>query len=278
MNETPIFLKWPGGKRWAAESIACIARRYLAPHGTFFEPFVGGGSVFFALRPSRAVLSDINHDLINVFRTVRDFPTPVIRVLRRMVVDEAMYYRVRASRPRSPVGKAAKFLFLNRTAFGGIYRVNKEGWFNVPFNGGDRDTSLLWTTPVLIEASARLQAVEILESDFEPILRQAGPGDVIYCDPTYTVAHGNNGFIRYNERNFAWRDQERLIVAAKGAVERGATVIVTNAYHKSVHKLYSGWTRMTLTRKSRVSPNPVHRRPVKESLFVRSASTSNMVS
>lgn len=234
--------------------------------------------MFFALRPTRAVLSDINHDLINVFQTVRDFPTPVVRVLRRMVVNEAMYYKVRASRPRSPISKAAKFLFLNRTAFGGIYRVNKEGRFNVPFNGGDRDTSIFWTTPVLIEASARLQEVEILESDFEPIIRQAGPGDVIYCDPTYTVAHGNNGFIRYNERNFAWRDQERLAVAAEGAVGRGAAVIITNAFHRSVHKLYTGWTRMTLTRTSRVSPNPVHRRLVKESLFVRSTNTSNMVS
>jgi DNA adenine methylase len=277
MTEAPIFLKWPGGKRWASELISSIVSRFLAPKGTYFEPFLGGGSVFFTLRPTRAVLSDTNSDLIQVFQTIRDFPSPVVKVLRRMQPNEAEYYRIRASRPRSPVGKAAKFLFLNRTAFGGIYRVNKKGEFNVPYNGGDRDASILWKTSVLNEASAQLRGVEIVETDFESMILQAGLGDVIYCDPAYTVAHGNNGFIRYNERNFSWRDQERLVSTARKAVKRGATVIISNAHHRSIQKLYAGWTCLTLARQSRISPNPVHRRNVKESLFVLSPNHTNMV-
>lgn len=271
----PIFLKWPGGKRWVADRIARIAMRHLAPCGTYFEPFLGGGSVFFALGPEKAILSDSNRELVNVYNVVRDSATFVIRALRRMPVDEKTYYRVRASRPRSPIAKAARFLYLNRTAFGGIFRVNEKGHFNVPFNGGCRDTSLLWTTQVLIEASARLQGIHVVASDFEPIIEMAAVGDVVYCDPTYTVAHGDNGFRRYNERNFAWRDQERLAAAANRAVSRGATVIITNAYHGSIRDLYVGWRRSTLKRQSRISPDPAHRKPVRENLFVRTGGPSS---
>jgi len=117
--------------------------------------------------------------------------------------------------------KAVKFLYLNRTAFAGMYRLNKKGKFNVPFNGGERGTSCLCETPILFDASRSLRHVKLLEADFERVIREAGAGDVVYCDPTYTVAHSNNGFIRYNENNFSWRDQERLIIAAEDELADG---------------------------------------------------------
>lgn len=260
------FIKWPGGKRWAAPRISELISASLS--GTYYEPFLGGGAVFFHGLPQRAVLADINEDLISTYRTVRNDPARVIRGLRRKAVTEETYYRVREDEPTDAAARAARFLYLNRTAFGGIYRLNMAGKFNVPYGGGHRTPEMLWKTEVLRLASAALRRAKLLVSDFEPVIRTAGAGDVVYCDPTYTVAHDNNGFVRYNERNFSWSDQERLASAAFKAADRGAMVVVSNAHHRSVRQLYQGASVETLTRMSTVTPRADLRRPVKELLIV----------
>lgn len=268
MMSSPIqpFIKWPGGKRWAAARIAEL----LSPHlsGKYFEPFLGGAAVFFHLGPREAVLSDVNRELIATYRTVRDDWAAVLRRLRQFQVCEDQYYKIRAMKPRSSIGEAARFLYLNRTAFGGIYRVNLEGRFNVPYGGGERTPHALWQTEVLRNASRALRKASMKEADFEVVMQDAKAGDVIYCDPTYTVAHDNNGFIRYNERNFSWSDQQRLGKAAFNAARRGAMVVVSNAHHVSVKRLYSGARFETLSRVSRISPHAELRRPVKELLIL----------
>jgi DNA adenine methylase len=262
------FLKWPGGKRWAAPAIASLIREALSPEGTFFEPFVGGGAIFFYFRPCRAVLADVNAELVETYQAVRDAGQAVLRALRRLKVSEEEYYRIRATKPRRLVTRAARFLYLNRTAFGGVYRLNRNGAFNVPYGGGDRTPALLWKTGLLEAASVALAGVDLRHSDFEAIVDEAGLGDVVYCDPTYTVAHDNNGFRRYNERNFSWADQERLARAAERAVGRGATVLVSNAHHDSIAELYADVEVHTLRRKSRMSAKPDKRRDVSEYLLV----------
>jgi DNA adenine methylase len=260
------FLKWPGGKRWAAREIAAVVRSALT--GTYFEPFLGGGAVFFRLRPARAVLGDINHELITVYSAVRDFPDAVLGALRRLPVTTKDYYRIRESRPRTDTARAARFLYLNRTAFAGIYRLNRRGLFNVPYGGGDRTPAMLWETNILRSAAAALAGAELRESDFQSVIADARRGDVVYCDPTYTVAHDHNGFVRYNERNFSWLDQQRLASAARQAAGRGVTVLVSNAHHRAVKALYMGSEALTLERQSRVSADRTKRRHVKEYLFV----------
>ena len=198
---------------------------------------------------------------------IRDDPAEVIRILRRRKVDPETYYRIRKSEPTRPPARAARFLYLNRTAFGGIYRVNLSGKFNVPYGGGQRTPEVLWKTDMLRLASRALQAAKLKVGDFERIIEPSGLGDVIYCDPTYTVAHDNNGFIRYNERNFSWADQKRLAAAAHRAARRGATVLVTNAHHISIRRLYPGALFETLTRMSTVTPRSELRRPVEELLI-----------
>jgi DNA adenine methylase len=262
------FLKWPGGKRWAVKCIVEKINRWLGPGGTYYELFLGSGAVFFALMPHTAVLSDINGDLINTFMVVRDYPDQVRRALRRIPVNRHTYYTIRNSKPRTIMSKAVRFLYLNRTAFAGLYRLNNKGQFNVPFNGGERDASALFETSILEDAAVCLQNAEMLESDFEPILKMAGAGDVVYCDATYTVKHTNNGFARYNEIIFSWHDQVRLFNAAGDAATRGATVIVSNTCHSSINKLYKNAKRITLARTSTICPNPNHRIAVKESLFI----------
>lgn len=263
---TEPFLKWPGGKRWAAKLIADLVRSHLS--GRYFEPFLGGGAVFFELQPREATLSDVNTDLVNTYAQVRDQSSAIRKLLKTMRVTKRDYYRVRRSEPTDAVERATRFLYLNRTAFAGMYRVNRAGRFNVPYGGGDRTPESLWNTSLLTDARAALARVELVVSDFEPMLDRAEEGDVVYCDPTYTVAHDNNGFVRYNERNFSWDDQRRLSNAAKRAATRGATVIVSNAFHESIRKLYAPYQGERLERQSLISPNIQARRLVAEYLLV----------
>lgn len=260
------FLKWPGGKRWVAGELSALIREHLT--GTYFEPFLGGAAVFFALKPRSAVLSDINTDLINVYRVVKRAPRLVANQLRQYPVNEAAYLEMRASSPISSLDRAVRFLYLNRTAFGGIYRLNREGRFNVPFGGGDRTPELLWKTDALTVASRYLRKAKLDKGDFESFLSQAGLGDVVYCDPTYTVAHDSNGFVRYNEKNFSWSDQERLARIGCAASRRGAVVIISNANHDTVRELYPANSIRTIERMSSVCPNIEKRRVVTECLIV----------
>jgi len=266
-NSAPAqpFLKWPWGKRWIASEICDLIRPRLV--NRYFEPFLGGAAVFFHLCPRRAVLSDVNGELIRTYEAVRDDWRRIVAHLKQMRVTRAEYNDLRLSQIKGKYSKAARFLYLNRTAFGGIYRLNRSGEFNVPF-GGARTPAILWQRGLLRQASCVLRDVELVACDFEVMLDRAGIGDVAYCDPTYTVTHENNGFIRYNEANFSWVDQERLAAAAKRARARGALVVVSNAHHEAVHKLYKNANIITLSRNSLVSRDLKGRKVVHEYLFI----------
>jgi DNA adenine methylase len=260
------FLKWPGGKRWILPHIASLFRDRV--FGTYFEPFLGGGAVFFGLAPRQAVLSDINSELITTYCQVRDAPNEVLDRLKDLAVDRATYYRLREWEPRSDLDKAVRFLYLNRTAFAGMYRLNQQGKFNVPFGGGQRTPEPLWRDNLLISASTALRDVTVIQSDFEPVLKRAVAGDLVYCDPTYTVAHNSNGFIRYNERNFSWCDQKRLAKVAADSAKRGVTVLVSNAAQPEIRDLYPNAHVAVLQRKTLLSPRPEKRRSTEEYLLI----------
>ena len=260
------FLKWPGGKRWLTRYILPILRTEQI--NRYFEPFLGGAALYFALRPRRAFLSDINAELINTYKQVRDCHEGLISVLKRIPVTAEEYYTVRRTKSRSLVTRAAHFLFLNRTSFAGIYRLNRKGLFNVPYGGGHRKPNTLWEKNILAAASDALQGTELVACDFESAMRHAKQGDVVYCDPTYTVAHDNNGFVRYNECNFSWLDQERLARSAAKAASAGALVLVSNAHHRDIAELHRTAEQHVVSRMSCLAPAPNHRRSVMEYLFV----------
>lgn len=135
------FLKWPGGKRWLVPELIKIVGEY--DYVTYREPFLGGGALFFGLRPKQSVLSDINSDLINTYRHVKYRAVALLEQLRPLPINQVTYDRLRECCPSSPLQRAVRFLYLNRTAFGGMYRLNQQGEFNVPFGGGERTT---WNT------------------------------------------------------------------------------------------------------------------------------------
>lgn len=260
------FLRWPGGKRWAASHICRIICRHL--RRTYYEPFLGGGAIFFSLCPRSAVLADINEELITTYEIVRDQPERLLQVLRAMPVSSDFYYSLRNTDPKDPLKRAARLLYLNRTAFAGMYRLNGQGRFNVPYGGGQRTPAMLWEKNLIFRASQTLQHARLRTSDFATTIGKAGRGDVVYCDPTYTVAHDRNAFVRYNERNFSWADQLRLAQCATRAAARGATVMISNAHHPSTRGLYNGAHRRVMTRRSLISTDPSKRRGVSEYLFI----------
>lgn len=232
---TAPFLKWAGGKRWLTQRhMDFFPDRFQRYH----EPFFGGGAVFFWLRPDDAVLSDINGDLINVYAQIRDCWEEILIGLERhqKLHCKAHFYDVRAQEPSEPIERAVRFIYLNRTCWNGLYRVNKSGKFNVPI--GTKDRVLM--SDDFARISRDLKKAQLTSGDFEPIIARAGTGDLIYVDPPYTVKHNNNGFIKYNENIFSWDDQERLASSVRAAVARGVQVMVSNADHDSVRELYAG--------------------------------------
>jgi DNA adenine methylase len=231
------FLKWAGGKRLLVPQILPHVPP-LAEGRRYFEPFLGGGAMFFAFEPQQAILSDLNPELIDAFCAVRDDVDAVIRHLRPLTNDSECYYRVRSSRPRSPAGRAARLIYLNKTCFNGLFRVNLRGEFNVPF-GKHTDKLVICDENQLREAALALRGSDVTVKDFGHALRRARAGDLVYLDPPYTIAHTNNGFIEYNAKVFSWADQRRLAKIALKLVERGVQIVMSNADHPSIMALYA---------------------------------------
>ena len=258
------FLKWAGGKRWLAST---LASDFKLVSGHYIEPFLGGGAIFFELQPPRSVLNDVNQDLINAYSAIKEDWQRVESLLHAhsRKHNKRYYYDIRAYVPRCKFQQAARFIYLNRTCWNGLYRVNLNGQFNVP--KGTKDSVILnsdnW------EATARLlQSSRLVCGDFQETIDQAKEGDLIFADPPYTVKHDLNGFIKYNESLFTWQDQERLCKALGNAVERGVRVISTNANHKSIRALYEGRFRIrSLVRPSVLSADPAFRGPCQELLI-----------
>ena len=263
----PPFLKWAGGKRW-------LARRCMELFDTdyerYIEPFLGGASMFFALRPSKSILADCNKRLIETYIEVRRDPEAIASALRRyqkLHSDDFYYSERKRKYARSARKRVAQLIYLNRTCWNGLYRVNCRGEFNVP--RGTKTSVVLDTDDFCAVASA-LEGAELIAQDFDTTLSTAGEGDLVYVDPPYTVKHNYNGFGKYNENIFSWEDQVRLKAAVAAAIERGAKVAVSNADHATLRDLYRGVGRLeTIRRQSVISGIARHRGEISE-LLIRS--------
>lgn len=257
------FLKWPGGKRWLAPLLKLIIRPEL--RGTYYEPFLGTGAVFLMLKPKRAVVSDISGELISCLDTLRSNPDEVLHAVWRFSNTKECYQHVRSMVPRTKVTACSRFIYLNRTCWGGLYRINRLGKFNVPFGNSGRK---ICSKKSLQQCAQILKDATLLRCDFEETIAKAAKGDVIYADPPYTLSGKNNGFLRYNDTLFSWYDQNRLAVANRQAAGRGAFVIVSGLLHKDILKLYPGWWVLELPRKSLVSREIKGRRTISEILLL----------
>lgn len=234
-NTSPLpFLKWAGGKRWLVER---FPHYFTIKYHRYIEPFLGSGAVFFRMRPKRAILSDRNQRLIETYEALRDEHCAVKNLLYRYDCLHSVdhYYKVRSQKLRSRAARAAQLIYLNRTCWNGLYRVNRQGTFNVPIG---TKTKVVLESDAFDEVAELLSGVTLRTCDFAESFSGAGRGDFVFVDPPYTVKHDNNGFIKYNEGLFSWADQIRLRDCIEAAIGRGANVLLTNAYHPSVRALY----------------------------------------
>jgi len=261
-SEIKPFLKWAGGKRWIAP---VIAKAIPSESKNYFEPFLGGASLFFTILPEQAYLGDMNQRLIETYTTVRDYPEAILQKVTSWPVNKKFYYTLRSTEYKNDVDRAAQFIYLNKTCWNGLYRVNKQGEFNVPY--GKRIARNAFDEQNFLQASQALKKADIIAGDFQDLLSQAASGDFIYLDPPYTVLHSSNGFKQYNEKIFSWKDQIRLAEVANESVNKGCFVIVSNSNHNDVVQLYYNFTYYELGRHSKLAGNPVYRQHTKEALF-----------
>ena len=238
------FLKWAGGKTALLPELLKAAPERVE---TYYEPFLGGGALFFALqaegRFKRAVLSDSNEELINAYIQVRDHVEQLIRALKvhqakyRNSTDRAEYfYIIRAKRLTCDLGGAANLIFLNKTCFNGLYRVNAKGHFNVPH--GRYTNPTICDERNLIAVSAVLQGVTLEVGDFAKSPASAGSGDFVYFDPPYIPLSETAYFTSYTKTDFGPSEQQRLAETAAALAHQGATVALSNSGHPDVVELY----------------------------------------
>lgn len=231
-NNAKPFLRWAGGKTWLIRHLNSIIGNQ--EFSSYHEPFLGGGAIFFALLPTqRSSLSDINHELISTYIAIRDEPKQVIKYLGTYQNTKECYYHVRDSAPNNSGHAAARFIFLNQTSYNGLYRVNLNGRYNVPY--GYRTKDFLDEDAILL-ASEALQMAELHCGDFGQCKIEAGA--LFFLDPPYTVSHNNNGFIKYNQKLFSFDDQKRLSAFIDTIKEKGAYYILTNAAHQTIREIF----------------------------------------
>ncbi len=260
---TEPFLRWAGGKRWLAPLLAEIVPADIC----YVEPFLGGGSVFFGVSPDEAVLSDSNPRLMETYRVVRSNPEQVLDRLDEWPNDENNFYVIRSQQFSEPLDRAAQFIFLNRTCWNGLYRVNKQGQFNVPY-GGRPHRPIVDPNAVRAAASA-LGGADLEHGDFGQHLIDTDSRHFVYLDPPYATKI-DSGFLRYNPRKFSWADQRRLATLAREAALRGSQVVVSNAYCNEIIGLYQDFFPIPVSRPQLVAANAQHRSLTTEILLVSS--------
>lgn len=233
---TPI-LKWAGGKTQMLEE---ILKRMPNTYGNYIEPFVGGGALFFKLDDDNSIIADSNPELINMYRQVADKCDEVIKVLKHYKNEEAIFYEVRAKNwtECTDIEAAARMLYLNKTCFNGLYRLNKKGLFNTPF--GRYKNPNICNEEKLRLASEVLKNATIVCGDYLDVLNKyAKKGDFVFLDPPYVPISKNSDFKRYTKKQFYVSDQKKLAKEVDRLVELGCNVMLTNSNHPLVHELYS---------------------------------------
>jgi len=260
------FLKWVGGKRQLLPAIV----RYIPPTTRrLVEPFMGGAAVYFAGNYTAGWLNDVNPELVNCYQVVKDKPDALIDSLSKHIYEKSYYLDIRALdrgegglAALSDVERASRFIYLNRTGFNGMYRVNANGQFNVPF--GRYTNPRICDADGLYACSAHLQSCRISCLDFETVLADAQKDDFIYLDPPYIPLSDTAYFTSYSNQGFGLSDQRRLAGAVKQLDSRGVAFALSNSYCAEVEALYDGFHLHKVEAARSINAKADGRRPVGE--------------
>jgi DNA adenine methylase len=278
------FVKWAGGKGQLLHALRARAPRDI---DTYYEPFLGGGAFFFALAsdpelaPRRSVLNDANRELVTTYEVVRDDVRALMERLRALEArylpahDAAraeVFYEVREELPEAPVDVAARLIFLNKTCFNGLYRVNREGAFNVPH--GRYRAPHIADQHTLLAASAALQTVELRCTDFEEACADARSGDFVYFDPPFHPLSVTSSFTSYTQRDFGTADQLRLKRCIDDLTQRGVAVLLSNSPHPWIRGGYefSGYRVEEVPARRAINSRGDRRGPIGELVITNATS------
>lgn len=262
------FLKWAGGK---GQLIGELSLRLPTEFNRYFEPFIGGGAFFFSLAPKKATIADSNAELASVYEVVRDDVDALIEDLQKHVNDKDYYYAQRALdrdqeayQRLSKVQRASRFIYLNKTCFNGIYRVNSKGENNVPF-GGYKNPNIC--DPVNLRACSKaLEGVTVYAGDFTRVSSKIKKGDLVYLDPPYVPLSSTASFTSYTADGFSNFDHQRLKQFCDEIHAKGAYFIVSNSYTDAVLELYGSYEVDTVMASRFINADAAGRGKVKEVL------------
>ncbi|MBX7138604.1 MAG: DNA adenine methylase [Oligoflexia bacterium] len=245
-SDTPVtcrpFLKWAGGK---GRLIPELSRRIPSNFERYFEPFAGSAALFFHLQPHHTFLSDLNPELIATFAAVRDKVGEVIKLLKSYPYESAFYYKMRASDREpgfahwSPVRRAARLIYLNKSCYNGLYRVNSHGHFNTPF--GRYENPTICDADNLRACSQALQSTEIHCETFQQVLAHAGAGDFVYLDPPYMPLSSTSSFTSYYRDSFGKDMQVQLRDACVELDRKNVKFMLSNSSAPEIFELYAAF-------------------------------------
>ncbi|MDU3457136.1 MAG: DNA adenine methylase [Peptoniphilus harei] len=240
------ILKWVGGKRQLLNEITPLIPKRIT---TYVEPFLGGGAVLFNLQPKKAIINDFNKDLINVYRVVRDSPQELLDILKKHDKNncEDYYYEIRALdrfenyNKISNLEKATRIIYLNKTCYNGLFRVNQAGQFNSPY-GKYRNPNIV-NEPVILAMSNYFNDnnIKIMEGDYREALKNIRKGAFVYFDPPYMPISSSSSFTGYTENGFNKKDQEELKIECDKLNDRGINFMLSNSAHPYILELYKDY-------------------------------------
>ncbi|WP_211232566.1 DNA adenine methylase [Oleidesulfovibrio alaskensis] len=264
-------VKWVGGKRQLLPSI----EKYIPKKfDRYFEPFIGGGAVLFHLQPKKAVINDVNGELINLYKIIRDRSCALIEDLKKHRNEKDYFYEVRAldrdmqvySR-LSDVERASRIIFLNKTCFNGLFRVNNSGEFNAPFGKYKNPNIVNEVNIKAVSSYLSKNNVEIFNSDFEEVLASAGRGDFVYLDPPYDPVSSSANFTGYAKGGFDRSEQERLKAVCDALNKKGTKFLLSNSDTRFIKELYRDYEVIPVKAKRAINSRADSRGDVAELLI-----------
>lgn len=277
VDARPI-IKWAGGKAQLLPKL----QRHLPPMDRFshyYEPFVGGAAMFFFLQHERSYLSDTNEELVNLYTVVRDRLDELLCALRRhaKLNSEAYFYQVRAQTPASmdDVERAARVIYLNKTCYNGLYRVNGKGEFNVPFGRYKKPT--ICDADNLEAASLMLRRATLSHGDYTRVLHDVGAGDFVYFDPPYHPLNATSSFTSYTDKNFDANEQARLALEYRRLHAAGAYLMQSNSDTTLIRALYYGFRIETVRANRAINSKGDKRGPISELLIMNYSKSGELL-
>lgn len=265
------ILKWVGGKRQLLNDIIPL----VPTRGTYIEPFLGGGAVLFAHQPKKAIVNDYNSELMNVYQVIKDNPEYLIQLLQIHYANNSENYfykireldRVEGYKEMSQIEKAARVLYLNKTCYNGLYRVNSSGYFNSPY--GKYKNPNIVNAPVIRAMSKYFNENEItlLQGDYKEVLKKVKKGSFVYLDPPYMPLSSSANFTGYTENGFGYSAQEELKKECDKLRDKEIQFVQSNSDCPEIRQLYKDYTIKTVQAKRAINSNSAKRGEINEVLI-----------